>query len=344
MKKKGSSTQQKGRPDSDGASSTRRLGKWIGVVGICGAVAWAGWSKFSKSKLALKPGELSENVKSMTLSPHSDTPTQISPASAKPETELAESDRRSLYHPEAEYDLVGRMGTEISSEAARKRRKIKNRKRVPKNMACHARESKKILEESSRSKTTEAALKNNFEQAQAQVLEWVVKHRQLLGDSLYQWASNTIPSVDLTPSDAKTWPDLEWRGILVYDRDQRDRPRLIWGKKFLQIQHRDPQFARFEMIRTLVQIFAPCEIYHQSQSGRELASVPAAQSRQWDGLLGCMAIESPIQNQCDTRAAFESTWAFSTFVAQSISPLQCQVPGIVVKETAACQELVQKFH
>ncbi len=117
-------------------------------------------------------------------------------------------------------------------------------------------------------------------------------------------------------------PDLSWRGIGVWTRDDRGAPLLLMGGGFLKLMKLDSKRAAFEMTRLVAQSWSPCELSHHGVN------------QVWSPLMKCLGEAE--RDSCAPEQSTESTWAVSSSIAARLSAPGCHLPVFVQEKTRVC--------
>ncbi len=117
-------------------------------------------------------------------------------------------------------------------------------------------------------------------------------------------------------------PDLSWRGIGVWVRDDQGAPMLLMGGGFLKLMELDSKRASFEMTRLVAQSWSPCELAH--------SGVQAV----WSPLLKCLGEVE--EKNCSAENSSENTWGVSSSLAAYLDEPKCQLPVFTDEKRKAC--------
>jgi hypothetical protein len=161
--------------------------------------------------------------------------------------------------------------------------------------------------------------------AKEDLIAWVERHRIKFPTSTYETLMGQIRSLRLGEPSVAEDPDLAVRGIGVWTRDSKG-PVVRLGPGFLILMKKDPERARFELIRLAAQGWAPCELTRLGAPGP------------WSAYLRCMGIQES-EKGCGIGDYSEAGWAVSSAVASVLvkpGRLGCTLPAFSDSSHAEC--------
>ncbi len=165
-----------------------------------------------------------------------------------------------------------------------------------------------------------------FHGAKGELLGWLRRYKKELPDKTAYIMEAQVRNLKIQRPPALEEPDLTWRGIGVWGKDQRGEPILRLGSGFVKLVMRNPQRGKFEMTRLVAQSWAPCELQRMD------AGAP------WELLLTCMGVSEA--QSCGTGTYSESGWAVSSVLASLVSNPGCTLPAFTQGSVAACAKRV----
>jgi hypothetical protein len=186
-----------------------------------------------------------------------------------------------------------------------------------------------------RSKLTrdeEARVEQAFAAAKVDLLRWLDRNHKNFRPYSFETLREQVQQLELRVPTSNDDPDLRWRGIGVWTREAGGSPILRVGPGFATLVERDPERARFELIRLAALGWAPCE----------LARVGA---RPWGAYLQCMGI-AETDRGCGVGNYSEAGWAVSsavaTMVAKGTKSPGCTLPAFAEPARAGCPQALLK--
>lgn len=138
--------------------------------------------------------------------------------------------------------------------------------------------------------------------------------------------------MELPPSSEE--PDLVWRGIGVWTRDQKEHPLLRFGSGFIRLALHQPQRALFEMTRLVAQSWAPCEL---QRIGSRVKQHQEQVKAPWQDLLNCLEVSEP-SRACGDGIYSDAGWAVSSSIAYVVAPPGCELPFFALPKKRECLE------
>jgi hypothetical protein len=168
-------------------------------------------------------------------------------------------------------------------------------------------------------------LQASLNDAKEDLLAWVEHHHVKFPTGTYETLRNQIRALRLGEPGPGEDPDLGYRGIGVWTRDAKG-PVVRLGPGFVTLLKKDPERARFELIRLAAQGWAPCELLRLG------APEP------WSAYLRCMGIQET-ETGCGVGDYSEAGWAVSSAVASVLAKpgrVGCTIPAFADEAHAEC--------
>jgi hypothetical protein len=157
------------------------------------------------------------------------------------------------------------------------------------------------------------------------LMGWIQHHKAKFPATTYEALRNQIRSLRLGEPGPSQDPDITHRGIGVWTKD-KSGPIVRVGPGFATLLKKNPERARFEMIRLAAQGWSPCE----------LQKLGAAEP--WSAYLRCMGIPDS-ETGCGAGDYSEAGWAVSSAVASVLakpSKMGCTLPAFADDSHAEC--------
>lgn len=151
-----------------------------------------------------------------------------------------------------------------------------------------------------------------FRESKQQLIAWAQKHRKEFPDRNVEGLEATLRDLKIIRPPSIEEPDLSWRGIGVWTRDDSGSAALRLGGGFIKLLKKAPKRAAFEMTRLVAQTWSPCELQRSS------VNTP------WQPLLRCLDLSE--DEGCAAGSYSESGWAVSSTIAASVTPPGCRLP------------------
>lgn len=168
-----------------------------------------------------------------------------------------------------------------------------------------------------------STLNSLFVDARDHLLSWLEQNRAHFNEKTFASMREQVASVRLEKESLAAEADLGWRGIGVWMRDAQGAVSLKVGSGFTTLAQKDSARAKFELVRLLAQLWAPCELERQK------IQMP------WTAFLNCMDFP-PSALGCGPGGYSEAGWAVSSAVAIQVSPPGCRIPAFTEPGHAAC--------
>ncbi|MGZ3698226.1 MAG: hypothetical protein ACXWPM_09875 [Bdellovibrionota bacterium] len=165
-----------------------------------------------------------------------------------------------------------------------------------------------------------------FRQTKTTLGAWLKDHQKELDEKAYAFMEKQLDAVKLPRPPTNGEPDLTFRGIAVFGRDESDEPSVQLGGGFVKLVKSDPKRAGFELARVVAQAWAPCELQ------KAKVFMP------WGGLTSCLSVKET--NECTEGSYSEGGWAVSTTIAAKVMPPGCRIPAFVTKQAADCLQTI----
>lgn len=165
-------------------------------------------------------------------------------------------------------------------------------------------------------------LVGEFHQAKQQLEVWVKSGSYPLSDKAKLYMQHQLHELKLIHPPTTDEPDLNWRGIGVWTRDEKDNVSIRLNSGFVKWALKDPKRTQFEMTRLVAQSWAPCEMERIGEASM------------WKDLLQCLEVKEA--QGCADASFSEAGWAVSTGLAEVISPVGCTVPAFESSKKMAC--------
>lgn len=171
-----------------------------------------------------------------------------------------------------------------------------------------------------------AKVVDQFLEVKKDLGDWLGKNRKNFPEKVALTMERRLRQVRLQKPPVAEEPDLAWRGIGVFAKDQNDNPIVRLSPGFVKLVTKQPTRSRFELARLIAQSWAPCE----------LARFEAQEA--WQPMLSCLNVKEG--NACGTGSYSEGGWAVSTAIATIVAPPGCTVPAFAQPEYAQCVKKV----
>ena len=114
-----------------------------------------------------------------------------------------------------------------------------------------------------------------------------------------------------------------WRGLAYWKApSEGGKPVVQVGYGFMSLLQKDPNWARFEMLRTLSGGIAPCRF----------ENTPNALA--WNSSLSCLG--KPEVKRCSEGVSQDTSWILSTAVASTLQPLACRFESLDPAKVEKC--------
>lgn len=165
-----------------------------------------------------------------------------------------------------------------------------------------------------------------FRQGKKLLGTWLKEARSSLPDKTYVFMTDQLEAVKLTRPPSVEEPDLSWRGIGVFTRDEKNSPEIRLSGGFIKWAQKNPKRTLFEFTRLIAQSWAPCELQR------------ADARNPWEALLKCLSVSE--EQACAGGSYSEGGWAVSTSLAFVLSHPGCQVPAF---QSSASQKCLEKI-
>jgi hypothetical protein len=161
-----------------------------------------------------------------------------------------------------------------------------------------------------------------FHESKQHLHRWLEGRQKLLSEKTGTFLKGQLENTKLMRPPAIDEPDLNWRGIGVWSRDDQGYPMIRLSSGFLRLLTLHPKRAQFEMTRLIAQGWAPCEIQR------------AGLDSPWESSLKCLeAFETPA---CSAGAFSEGGWAISSALAAAVSPPGCELQALSDPKKREC--------
>jgi hypothetical protein len=168
----------------------------------------------------------------------------------------------------------------------------------------------------------EATMKQ-FRAAKEELLGWLAKRRKEVPDKTAQLMEEQLKRLRIQRPPTADEPDLSWRGIGVLTYTSPESPMIRAGSGLVKLVTKQPERAKFEMMRLVAQAWAPCELQKL-----DTGSIP------WSPLLKCLNVAD--EGACPVGSYSEAGWAVSTALATAFAEPGCTVPALNNATAAAC--------
>ena len=117
-----------------------------------------------------------------------------------------------------------------------------------------------------------------FNQAKKILKNWLTRIQSSLPEKTVSFMSAQLDAIKMVQPPTTDEPDLSWRGIGVWSKNDQEEPSIKLGSGFVKWVIKQPKRTLFEMTRLLAQTWAPCE----------MQSVDAGSM--WDSFLSCLDV------------------------------------------------------
>lgn len=168
------------------------------------------------------------------------------------------------------------------------------------------------------------------------LLAWLEKNRSNFSEKVSAFIESQILTIKLERAPITNNPDLTWRGIGVFAYDGKS-PMIRLGSGFAYLAAVQPERAKFELTRLMIQSFLPCEIHRAMGEATSGVGVDEHTAQVWAPLLKCLQVSD--SQGCGNGSYSESGWAISSTVAAVVSPPGCMLPVFKNPELARCMEV-----
>jgi hypothetical protein len=173
------------------------------------------------------------------------------------------------------------------------------------------------------------------------VLERFHKSKQLLGGWLKEaqeqipqesiaWMESQLKELKLIRPTSPDEPDLRWRGIGLWRRDDAGNGSLLLTSGFVKLVVKHPERGLFEMARLVAQVWSPCEFKRMEKDAP------------WKELLTCLEVED--DQGCESGSYSESGWAVSTSLSAVLTAPGCSLPAIHAENRWSCVQSSLSIH
>ncbi len=284
----------------------RTRGIWIGVaaVGIMALAGYGGWRwQLAQNAMVTAAVETVPEVKSPepeaaeVIAP---APEELAKAEKTPsEPKKKKEERRSMTEGARLGGVLEREGSCVSAEYWVAQ--------GPQSTPPTAREWSEAL--------------SVYQEVKAQLAEFLRARSATVGVEKTAKLEKLLREVRLDRPPSAEEPDLAYRGIVIFTRDERGSPLLRMGPGFLKLAQSHTERARFELARAISQVWNPCD--------PELAGV-------WGKFSKCMGWDAV--SQCESASYSDLAWSVSTWVAQQVAPPGCKVPGLNDAQFQVCSD------
>jgi hypothetical protein len=153
---------------------------------------------------------------------------------------------------------------------------------------------------------------------------WMTRAQGQISETVLKQMENQLKTLRLVRPPSLEEPDLSWRGIGVWARNEAGVNELRLSRGFVSRLKTDSKRGLFELTRLILQSVGPCEL---ARLGEESP---------WKPLLVCLEVSD--SHGCSAGTVSEEGWAVSTSLAQMLSPPDCTLP---IFETAPKQKCLQ---
>lgn len=162
-----------------------------------------------------------------------------------------------------------------------------------------------------------------FHWAKAELVRWLNQNGKHLPQTTLSPMIAMVKNMRIQRPPAPDEPDLSWRGIGVLTQDESGAPLIRVGAGFLSLIKRNPERARFEMVRLVAQTWSPCEL--------KTVGMPFTP---WKGFLSCLGFEEFAS--CQAGSYSEPGWAVSSALANTIANPKCEIPAFQNSSAQLC--------
>lgn len=166
-----------------------------------------------------------------------------------------------------------------------------------------------------------SSIQTEFLQSKNLLAQWLQTKREELSQTQYHKMSYELSRLEIERPPYENEPDLAWRSVVLLTA-QPGSKSLRFGMGFIELLQADPRRARFEMVRAIAKVWAPCAL---SVVGGSLL---------WQSLLNCLEVRSPVS--CKEGSYSEHAWAVSTALAVALVPLSCRIPAVSLAQQRSC--------
>lgn len=161
-----------------------------------------------------------------------------------------------------------------------------------------------------------------FYSAKGKLSKWLQSRRKELGAKPAELMAAQLRKLSLGRPPSREEPDLAWRGIGVLGHAAEGKPVVRLGGGFSYLVRHNPARAKFEMLRMVAQVWAPCELK------RAEAGDP------WSALSSCLGVSDSAA--CEPGSYSEAGWAVSTALAAALEDPGCKIPAFKDSSGSAC--------
>jgi hypothetical protein len=166
-----------------------------------------------------------------------------------------------------------------------------------------------------------------FEQSRELLKTWLAKNQGKITDSLSVYMEEQLQEIQLVAPPSMEEPDLSWRGIGTWTRDEAGKPLIRLGGGFIKLVLKQPKRAQFEMTRLIAQSWAPCELQKVDSKNP------------WEKLTACLEVTE--EQACSSGSYSEAGWAMSSSLAMMLSPPGCKLPIFVQENKTKCLQALK---
>jgi hypothetical protein len=161
-----------------------------------------------------------------------------------------------------------------------------------------------------------------FSKSKNVLKDWLKNDAHSFSEEAVSFLGAQLEGLKLEKPPILEQPDLSWRGIGVFSRNDSGSGSILLSPGFVRMLVRKPTRGAFEFTRLIAQVWAPCEL---ADAGFQTA---------WDPLLKCLDIHD---NQgCAKGTYSEAGWAVSSSLATTLTPSDCKLPAFQSNEKFAC--------
>ena len=161
-----------------------------------------------------------------------------------------------------------------------------------------------------------------FERSKKDLLRWLIENHSRFSQDSASLMEHRLHVLRLEKPQPASEPDLAWRGIGIATEDGNGGLiRLSPG--FIEQIERQPERARFEMVRLVAQDWSPCTLARDTRDNA------------WEPFLGCMGMEKTSEG-CGTGQYSEAAWAVSSAIASVVAKPGCTVPAFIDRRGQHC--------
>ncbi len=161
-----------------------------------------------------------------------------------------------------------------------------------------------------------------FSRTKKDLLSWLIENHSRFSQDSTSLMEHRLHVLRLEKPQLTSEPDLAWRGIGIATQDQNGGVIRV-APGFIELMQRQPERARFEMVRLMAQDWSPCMLARDTRD-------PA-----WEPFLACMGMEKS-SDGCGKNQYSEAAWAVSSALATVISRPGCTLPAFADRGGQHC--------